>query len=36
MSMQTLVELVQERPDIAWEVAPLLPTQGKWSEEEYL
>jgi Uma2 family endonuclease len=36
MSTQTLVELVQERPDIAWEVAPLLPMQGEWSEEEYL
>ncbi|MDQ2996133.1 MAG: Uma2 family endonuclease [Chloroflexota bacterium] len=36
MSTQTLVELVQERPDIAWEVAPLLPERGEWREEDYL
>jgi Uma2 family endonuclease len=36
MSMQTLVELVQERPDIAWEVASLLPERGEWREEDYL
>jgi len=28
--------MVRERPDIAWEVAPLLPERGDWSEEDYL
>ena len=36
MSTQTLVELVQERPDVSWAAAPLLPLQGHWSEAEYL
>jgi Uma2 family endonuclease len=36
MSTQALVEMVQERPDVAWEAAPLLPLQGHWNEEEYL
>jgi hypothetical protein len=34
MSTQTLVELMQERPDVTWEVAPLLPLQGHWNEAE--
>jgi Uma2 family endonuclease len=36
MSTQTLVELMQERPDVAWEDAPLLPERGEWREEDYL
>jgi Uma2 family endonuclease len=36
MSTQTLLELVQERPDVAWEVASLLPGRGEWREEDYL
>jgi Uma2 family endonuclease len=28
--------MVRERPEVAWEIAPLLPHQGEWSEEEYL
>jgi len=36
MSTQTLVEHIQERPDVSWAAAPLLPLQGHWSEAEYL
>jgi len=36
MSIQTIERMVRERPDVAWEVATLLPPQGHWSEEEYL
>lgn len=36
MSIQTIVEMAQERPRTAWEVALLLPEQGDWGEEEYL
>jgi len=36
MTTQTIERLVRERPDIAWEVATLLPPQGDWSEAEYL
>ncbi len=28
--------MVRERPDVAWGLAPLLPVQGEWSEEDYL
>jgi Uma2 family endonuclease len=28
--------MVRERPDVAWEVAPLLPMQGEWTEDSYL
>jgi Uma2 family endonuclease len=36
MSTETMLEMVRERPDVAWEVATLLPAQGEWSEEAYL
>ncbi len=36
MPTQTIEHMVRERPDIAWEVAPLLPERGDWSEEDYL
>jgi Uma2 family endonuclease len=36
MPTQTIEHMVRERPDIAWEVAPLLPERGEWSEEDYL
>jgi Uma2 family endonuclease len=36
MSAQAIEKMVREHPDIAWEVATLLPEQGDWSEEEYL
>src|SRR5215510_12840198 len=36
MSTQIIEKMVRERPDIAWEIAPLLPGQGNWSEEDYL
>jgi Uma2 family endonuclease len=36
MPTQTLIELMQERPDVAWEVAPLLPERGEWREEDYI
>jgi hypothetical protein len=28
MPTQTIEHMVRERPDIAWEVAPLLPERG--------
>jgi Uma2 family endonuclease len=36
MSAETIERMVRERPDVVWEVAPLLPAQGEWSEEAYL
>jgi hypothetical protein len=30
MSTQTTIDMVRERPDVAWEIAPLLPAQGEW------
>jgi Uma2 family endonuclease len=36
MTTQTIERLVRERPDVAWEVATLLPPQGHWREAEYL
>jgi Uma2 family endonuclease len=36
MPTQTIEHMVRERPDIAWEVAPLLPERGDWSEGDYL
>jgi hypothetical protein len=33
MSTQTLVELVQERPDVSREAAPLLPLQGSYTAD---
>jgi Uma2 family endonuclease len=36
MSTQTTIDMVRERPDVAWEIAPLLPAQGEWDEEDYL
>jgi Uma2 family endonuclease len=36
MSTETIERMVRERPDVVWEVAPLLPAQGEWSEEAYL
>jgi Uma2 family endonuclease len=36
MATQTIERLVRERPDLAWEVATLLPQQGHWNEAEYL
>jgi Uma2 family endonuclease len=36
MTMETIERMVREQPDVAWEVAPLLPAQGEWSEDAYL
>jgi Uma2 family endonuclease len=36
MVTQTIKRMVQERPDVAWEIAPLLPVQGEWSVDAYL
>jgi Uma2 family endonuclease len=36
MPTQTTLDMVRERPDVAWEVATLLPAQGEWGENEYL
>jgi Uma2 family endonuclease len=36
MSTEATIKMVQERPNLAWEVPPLLPEQGQWSVEEYL
>jgi Uma2 family endonuclease len=36
MTTQTITQMVQEQPKVSWEVAPLLPEQGDWSEEAYL
>jgi Uma2 family endonuclease len=36
MSTEAIETMIRERPDVAWEVAPLLPEQGDWSEQDYL
>src|SRR5439155_8835202 len=36
MSIPVSTEMIKDRPDLAWEVVPLLPAQGEWSEEDYL
>jgi Uma2 family endonuclease len=36
MSTQSTADMIRERPDVAWELAPLLPVQGEWSEEDYV
>ncbi len=36
MPTQTIEQMIRERPDVAWDVAPLLPEQGDWSTDEYL
>jgi Uma2 family endonuclease len=36
MATQTIAQMVQDQPKVSWEVAPLLPEQGDWSEAEYL
>ncbi len=36
MSTQSTADMVRERPEVAWEVATLLPAQGEWGENEYL
>jgi Uma2 family endonuclease len=36
MATQTIERMIQEQPKVSWEVAPLLPEQGDWSEEAYL
>ena len=36
MPTQSIEHMIRERPDIAWEVAPLLPERGEWREEDYL
>jgi Uma2 family endonuclease len=36
MPTESIEHMIRERPDVSWEVAPLLPAQGEWSEDEYL
>lgn len=36
MPIQNIEHMVREQPDVSWEVAPLLPERGDWSEQDYL
>ncbi|GAB4207808.1 MAG: hypothetical protein OHK0022_36510 [Roseiflexaceae bacterium] len=35
MSIESTIAMVRTRPDVSWEIAPLLPRQGEWSESDY-
>src|SRR5262245_34574094 len=36
MSTHIPSRMMNDQPALAWEIVPLLPVQGEWSEEDYL